>query len=70
VTISYRPSNGAEGDRFIEKYCENCIHEDFENEKFCPILSRSYGGQVKAWICDDDYSNARCTHFNHKEIIK
>lgn len=39
----YRPSNGTEGEYFIEEHCMNCIHMDPNPEgvKQCDILLRS-----------------------------
>lgn len=42
----YRPSNGSEGDGFMEKFCANCIHEKYyhtmnDNDKMCDIISAS-----------------------------
>ena len=31
-------SNGTEGDYYEEKYCQRCIHYDFDDNKMCPIL--------------------------------
>lgn len=40
----YRPSNGSEGDFFMEEYCMRCFHERYlhtmkDNSKKCEILS-------------------------------
>jgi hypothetical protein len=39
----YRPSNGTEGEGFIDQYCMNCLHcdPDPEGKKQCDILCRS-----------------------------
>ena len=43
---TYCPSNGTEGDYFMAKFCDRCIHEKFSHtqnhrDKQCDILSRS-----------------------------
>jgi len=67
----YRPSNGTEGEIFQSKWCNNCIHDDFEAEKFCPIM-----GDTMAYDFDDpkypeewitDKKGPRCINF--AEII-
>jgi hypothetical protein len=35
----YRPANGTEGDIFMSKFCYKCVHDDYENENYCDILS-------------------------------
>lgn len=66
----YRPSNGTEGMCFIEKWCDNCIHEKYnhtmnDNDKKCDILSRSMIYDLKdkeypnEWVQDEN--GARCT---------
>lgn len=52
----YRPSNGTEGEGFIEHYCRNCIHGKYEhtcdtNDNPCDILTRS----LVCSIDDKDY---------------
>ena len=57
----YRPSNGSEGDWFIDKYCMRCIHCDPnpEGKKQCEILMRSLVYSVdepeypSEWTYDD-----------------
>lgn len=36
----YRPSNGTEGEYFMDKYCGHCIHDNGDN-KVCDIMMRS-----------------------------
>jgi len=58
----YQPSNGSEGDWFIEKYCMNCVNcdPDPSGKKQCEILLRSFCLDVndsdypKEWIFDKD----------------
>lgn len=35
----YQPSNGTEGMYFMEKFCEQCIHDHTPTEKFCEIIA-------------------------------
>jgi hypothetical protein len=42
----YRPSNGTEGDQFINRFCDHCAYEKFihtsnSNDLKCEILSKS-----------------------------
>ena len=39
----YRPSNQTEGDSFMERWCNRCIHDEFnpDNEGCCEILTRT-----------------------------
>jgi len=34
----YQPSNGTEGMIFMERYCDNCIHDDGE-DKLCNLIA-------------------------------
>jgi hypothetical protein len=64
----YRPSNGTEGELFIEHWCANCERDSDEN---CEILARTFAYDVdhpkypKEWIvCENElFRNARCTAF-------
>lgn len=67
----YRPSNGTEGEGFIDHFCYNCIHGKYEhtgdlNDKPCDILSRSFMHDLKdkeypeEWTYDED-GNPTCT---------
>jgi hypothetical protein len=55
----YVPSNGTEGYSFIERYCENCIHEKFchtqnDEDKKCDILTNSLiGDDPEEWQYDE-----------------
>jgi hypothetical protein len=53
----YQPSNGTEGDYFMEKYCDNCYHESGRGnespEGSCPILISTMFYDIK----DDKYPN-------------
>lgn len=42
----YCPSNGTEGEGFLEHYCANCFHDDYsrtgnEGERSCDIILRA-----------------------------
>ena len=64
----YQPSNGTEGDYFIEKHCMNCLHcdPDPRAKKQCVILCASLCYSVnepeypKEWIYDEN-NNPTCT---------
>ena len=30
-------SNGTEGDAYWRKYCTQCVHDQIDNEKSCPV---------------------------------
>lgn len=66
----YRPSNGAEGEMFMTRYCERCKKDSEEHP--CDILGRSFSYHIcdpeypTEWIYDDDASPidlGRCTAF-------
>jgi len=69
----YRPSNGTEGMAFISEWCDECIHDDPENEKFCPIVGATMMLDVddpdypKEWIFNYEENRPRCTAFKAKE---
>ena len=58
----YRPSNGTEGDYFIDEFCMNCINcnPDPDGEKQCDILRDTFvfdisdEGYPKQWVYDDN----------------
>ena len=55
----YMPSNGTEGQIFMEKYCDKCY-----KEKNCNMLLNSMiGKQPKQWIYDKN-NKPTCTSFN------
>ena len=35
---SFQPSNGTEGMIFMDAFCENCIHDNVQKEKYCEII--------------------------------
>jgi hypothetical protein len=65
---AYRPSNGTEGDMFMERWCFRCTKDDAEHERYCPIIARSMAHEVGEdgypgqWIIGDD-GQPRCTAF-------
>lgn len=61
----YQPSNGTEGDIFINQFCNRCCHEKFihtqnDNDKMCNIFSDSLIYNIKdeeypkEWIYDNN----------------
>jgi hypothetical protein len=60
----YRPSNGTEGEWFINSFCDLCWNDRNED---CPILAASFLGQVPEWIEEDDGTIQRCTQYTLKE---
>jgi hypothetical protein len=69
----YCPSNGTDGMIFIEKFCEQCIHEKFihtgkEPDKKCDIFSNTmvYDINDKEYPSEwqyDENDNPTCTSF-------
>ena len=47
----YRPSNGTEGDMFMESFCDRCQHDDLENDMPCQIIAKTFYLDVD----DEDY---------------
>jgi hypothetical protein len=37
----YRPSNGQEGEWFMEDYCYQCAKDDPDNNLLCPIIAKT-----------------------------
>ena len=71
----YRPSNGTEGECFMEDFCYQCIHEKWSHtqndaDKQCDILSRTlYLGTddenyPSEWQYDDN-DHPTCTAYKH-----
>jgi hypothetical protein len=69
VVRPYRPSNGAEGECFMSRWCAGCARDAYpewgidENEEpKCEILSDALAGfQPSEWI--EDERGPRCTAF-------
>jgi hypothetical protein len=70
----YRPSNGSEGDWFMESFCIKCKHEYYlrtgkDNARQCKILDATMMLNIdnpqypKEWTYDDN-DNPICTKFN------
>ena len=68
----YRPSNGTEGEYFMEAFCFHCerdraFQENPDQADGCPILAKTFALDVtdpeypQEWITDD--KGARCTAF-------
>lgn len=70
----YMPSNGTEGEIFIESWCGECAHDkemngtcyaegrDAGDGDWCEILGASYRGEAKEWQYGPD-GQPRCTAF-------
>lgn len=75
MTRPYQPSNGTEGEAFMERFCYRCKRDlEFQldqNAEGCPIIVASMAfdpgedGYPPEWIQDtgDGLSNPRCTAF-------
>lgn len=79
MTIAYRPSNGTEGELFMERFCYRCKHDDKyqrtqDPEDGCPIIPGTLIYEIDdpkyptEWVQDDDGANARCTAFVPMEV--
>lgn len=59
--MKFRPSNGAEGDMFMERNCANCVHESDSSGEWCDILARSMAYEIddprypERWQCADKF---------------
>lgn len=61
-TKPYRPSNGTEGDFFIESQCGDCTkREGCRIVCLTMIYHENDPNYPKEWVSDIDGSNARCT---------
>lgn len=69
----YRPSNGSEGEGFIDHFCRNCIHGKYEhtgdvNDKPCEIITRTFFLDIndkdypEEW-CYDENGSPTCTAY-------
>lgn len=61
----YRPSNGTEGEIFMEQFCYRCKHDSEWREHAknpCPILCESLCGQADGWVYDST-GRPMCTAF-------
>ena len=41
IIAKYRPSNGTEGEIFMQEFCDSCIYGDPGNEKYCEIIKKT-----------------------------
>lgn len=63
----YRPSNGTEGEMFMERFCYQCVHEEYGESELCDILTRTMIYDVEddkypdEWVYGDD--GPVCTAF-------
>jgi hypothetical protein len=73
----YKPSNGTEGELFINRHCANCVHENSfrkeDGKKFCGILSATLTHEVNdkkyptEWQYIDD--KPTCTKFERLKPV-
>ena len=79
ATVPYRPSNGTEGECFMDDWCQNCARDralngegDWDDEGgWCPIIAKTFVYDVNdkeypvEWIKDAGEwpGNPRCTAF-------
>jgi len=71
----YRPSNGSEGEWFMDKFCENCLYEKWthtmnDKDAKCDILSNSMlydlnDPKYPAEWTYDAQGHATCTKYKH-----
>jgi hypothetical protein len=72
--IPYQPSNGTEGDIFMDAFCFRCerdrVYQETEDTDYaCEILTLTMALRYKdpdypeEWVSDDDGHNPRCTAF-------
>lgn len=70
TTKPYRPSNGTEGEMFMERFCDRCAI-DGEHPQGCEILAASFAFDPrderypKEWVRGAD-GWGTCTAFNEK----
>ena len=56
----YRPSNGTEGDVFMQQYCYRCAKDNPDNEVYCHIL----GATMAFDLSDEGYPKDTWVYFN------
>lgn len=78
--VPYRPSNGTEGEGFLDRFCHECARDGYTDahpERGCQILARSLAHQIgepgypREWVrrADDVIGrSARCTAFVHRRV--
>lgn len=58
----YRPSNGTEGDFFIEVQCGGCVkRKTCRIPRLTMLYDEAHPLYPKEWVSDDDGQNLRCT---------
>ena len=66
----YTPSNGTDGEIFMERFCFHCKHDEFfrdEGGESCEIILRSLCEEpTPEWIIDED-GLPTCTKFLDEE---
>ena len=71
MTRKYRPSNGAEGDFFMQRFCYNCTKDDVSENILCDIIAltmaydvgdKQYPGE---WVYKDGHPI--CTAFEMRK---
>lgn len=73
MSTQWIPSNGTEGQQFINDWCGNCArdavcngsksaYDDVPDSELCGILARSFLGTATEWIEHDD-GRCECTAF-------
>lgn len=77
ILSRFFPSNGTDGMIFTDRFCSNCVHEEFIPKgcgKQCEILNNSllhdrpcYNIDLKfdgwEWFIDENYRDAKCNHY-------
>ena len=67
----YRPSNGTEGEMFMERFCYECIHDNYPDGPYCEIIANTLvfdideEGYPKGWIFKE--GRPLCTKFERRE---
>lgn len=75
VGKKYRPSNGTEGDIFMDAWCGRCRHDDYDGGKYCPIIGRTMAHEINEadypteWQYGDD-GQPKCTAFELAANLK
>jgi len=67
----YRPSNGTEGEMFMEQFCYQCTHDHVDGP-YCDIIARTMAFDAddpeypEEWIMNDNFADAKCTKFKQR----
>lgn len=62
---NYYPSNGTEGQIFMEEFCDKC----YKSNQCTILLNSLIGKHPKQWIYDEN-GKSKCTSFNNKKPKK